>query len=261
MISILNTIIDCQNAGKWDDLRQHIQPVVTTDNGPQDRDAFIEILRSSQKSEVDSYVEDIDSQALAARLIKTEAGESQETTFEYQEIVMAWFADGRLSRYLALKDADGREARNPTVTKTPQALTDSQSTTSLDLRAFYHDYIACINAKSMEADFDHKFCQSTVTHNNRQMTIPEYITLITDGQGAIKGLHFDIQDVVVDNRTGQIAARLEFTGVPVGKWANAEPNGKSVRFHENVMYWLHEGKIAWIWSVVDLDSYRKQLGA
>ncbi|KAJ3524772.1 hypothetical protein NM208_g11922 [Fusarium decemcellulare] len=264
IVSLFRALLDYQNAGKWQELEKHIQPTVDVDNDQQQRDTFIARLRSEvelghQQFRLESYVVDVNSKAIAARIIKSETAQDDiAKTFEYQEITLAWFVDGRLSKYRALQDDDTRRMRQATAPSTPTSELQSRAPTSLNLRSFYQNYISSINSKSMDQDFD-KFCQPTVTHNTRPFAIPEYIKLISESQAAIKGLYFDVQDLLVDDQSGLVAARLEFTGEPVETWAGAKPNGKSVRFHEHVMYWLDGGKITWVWSIVDLHSYRRQL--
>ncbi|KAF4472329.1 polyketide cyclase [Fusarium albosuccineum] len=264
IVSLFRALLDYQNAGKWEELEKYIQPTIDVDNDQQQRDTFIARLRSEvelghQQFGLESYVVDVDSKAIAARIIKSETAQDDiAKTFEYQEITLAWFIDGRLSKYRALQDDDTRRMRQATAPSTPTSELQSRAPTSLNLRSFYQNYISSINSKSMDQDFD-KFCQPTVTHNARAFAIPEYIKLISESQAAIKGLYFDVQDLLVDDQSGLVAARLEFTGEPVETWAGAKPNGKSVRFYEHVMYWLDGGKITWVWSIVDLHSYRRQL--
>ncbi|KAF4453286.1 hypothetical protein F53441_4016 [Fusarium austroafricanum] len=258
LAAVLQAILDAQNEGKWETLESLVQPILVTDTAPQQRDIFIENLRSNPhvSSKLDSCVVDINAQAIAARVIKTETLSKAERC-EYQEIILAWFIDGRLSTLKTLRDDDSRRARQTSATATPTSLKKLNST-SLDLGTMYCNYIKSINDETMETNFE-SFCKPSVTHNTQKKTIAEYISLIQESQRAIQGLHFDIQDLIVDKDAGRVAARLEFTGVPVKTWADAEPNGKSVKFHEHVMYWLDEGKIHWVWSIVDLDTYRKHL--
>ncbi|KAF4969111.1 hypothetical protein FZEAL_10287 [Fusarium zealandicum] len=271
ILSLFSNIIDCQNSKRWETLERYLQPTVNNNGQSQPREAFISYLQpgfdeEGKQSRLDSHLVDVTSQALAARLIisQTVVQEGKEDgpaveTFQYQAIVLAWFVDGRLSRWQALQDDETYRTRQPSATSTPQAiLTRPSSTPSIDLKMRYHDYIKSINNKTMEAHF-HKFCQPTVMHNDREMTTADYISLIGESQECIRDLNFKVQDILVDNQSGQVAARLEFTGVPVAKWANAEPNGKGVRFHEHVMYWLDGGRISWVWSILELDEYRKQL--
>ncbi|KAJ4269470.1 hypothetical protein NW762_001130 [Fusarium torreyae] len=271
MVDLLETIISAQNEGKWDTLEHLVQPNVVINDNSQQRDVFIAKLRSDienqgKSSKLDSCVVDVNAQAITARIIKTQTppAEKEEErasiiqTIQYQEITLAWFIDGQLSALKTLQDNDARRAKQHSATATPTHLLENSSPTSLNLEEMYRGYIKSINDKTMEANFQN-FCKPSVTHNTHQKTIPEYISLIKESQSAIKNLYFDIQDLVVDNESGRVAARLEFTGTPVKEWADAEPNGDSVRFHEHVMYWLDEGKIHWVWSIVDLDTYRRQL--
>ncbi|KAF5018110.1 hypothetical protein F66182_9929 [Fusarium sp. NRRL 66182] len=261
IVTIFETILTSQNEGKWDTLGSLVQPTVTINNIAQQRDVFIAGLHSAIENEVilsrlDSCVVDVNTQAIAARIIKSPDALTQESR-QYQEITLAWFVDGRLSALKTLQDNDARRAGRGVEAKTPAHHLES-TPTSLHLEAVYRDYIRSINDKTMESSFE-KFCQPSVTHNAKTRTVAEYISLIQESQTAIDSLHFDIQDLVVDNESGRLAARLEFTGLPVKRWADAEPNGKHVKFHEHVMYWFDKGKIHWVWSIVDLDSYRNQL--
>ncbi|EWG53176.1 hypothetical protein FVEG_11662 [Fusarium verticillioides 7600] len=255
LIDLLKSILNARNETKWETLESLFQPSMLIDTTSQPRDNFIANLRSASGVSVtlDSCVVDVNAQAVAGRVIKTETLPDGER-YECQEIILTWFIDGRLKTLKRLKDVDSRSAKQTT---TPSTLEELKPST-LDLAALYREYIKSINDKTMEATFD-KFCQPSVAHNTVKKTIAEYISLISDSQSAIQGLFFDIRDLIVDEDAGRVAARLEFTGVPVKAWAGAEPNGKSVKFHEHVMYWLDKGRIHWVWSVVDLDSYRKQL--
>ncbi|KAF5597641.1 polyketide cyclase [Fusarium pseudoanthophilum] len=255
LVDLLKSILNARNEAKWETLESLFQASMLIDTTTHQRDNFIANLRSATGVSVklDSCVVDVNAQAVAGRVIKTETLPDGER-YECQEIILTWFVDGRLATLKRLKDVDSRSAKQTT---TPSTLKELKPTT-LDLGALYREYIKSINDKTMEANFA-RFCQPSVTHNTEKKTIAEYIYLISESQDAIQGLYFDIQDLIVDKDAGRVAARLEFTGIPVKTWAGAEPNGKSVKFHEHVMYWLDEGKIHWVWSVVDLETYRKQL--
>ncbi|CEI70684.1 hypothetical protein FVEN_g830 [Fusarium venenatum] len=261
IIDSLEAILSAQSEGHWDTLKSLLQPTVAVNNNSLQRDTFIAHLRSdvennNTSSKLDSSVIDVNAQAIAARVIKTQSTSSDES-FQYQEIVLAWFTDGQLSAIKSLQDNDSRRAREPSATSTPAHLLESFNPTTVDLDSTYRQYIGSINEKTMETTFE-TFCKPLVTHNTHEKTIAEYISLIQESQEAIQGLYFDIQDLLVDKQSGRVAARLEFTGVPVKTWADVKPNGQGVNFHEHVMYWLEEGKIHWVWSIVDLDTYREQ---
>ncbi|RBR18144.1 uncharacterized protein FIESC28_06210 [Fusarium coffeatum] len=262
VISSLEAILSAQNYAQWDKLESLIQSTVTVNDRSLQRDEFIAQLRSDVdnnniSAKLDSYVVDVDAQAMAARVIKTQSISQTASTVQYHEILLAWFLDGRLSATKSLQDSDARRAKEPSATETPADLLENATETTINLGSIYRDYIKSINDKTMEVTFK-KFCKLVVTHNTQEKTIAEYISLIQESQEAIQGLYFDIQDLLVDKDSGRVAARLEFTGVPVKAWAGVEPSGQSVKFHEHVMYWFDGGKIHWVWSTVDLDTYREQ---
>ncbi|KAF4985777.1 hypothetical protein FGRMN_11102 [Fusarium graminum] len=247
LVAAVKKILDVQNEGHQTDAESLVQPTITNDGSA---------APGIETWILDSCVVDVNAQAVAARVIKTKTISSTRIR-QYQEITLAWFAHGQLSCLKTLIDNDTRRAEQGLEKATPQDLQEPCHT-SIDLEAKYRAYIKSINDHTMEANFG-LFCKPCVSHNAAEKTIAEYISLIQESQSAIEGLNFEIQDLIVDNDAGRVAARLEFTGTPVKRWANAMPNGGSVKFHEHVMYWLDEGKIHWVWSIVDLDAYREQL--
>ncbi|KAF5665298.1 polyketide cyclase [Fusarium heterosporum] len=247
LVAAVEKILDKQNEGHQTDAESLVQPNITVDG---------RVAPSVETWALDSCVIDVNAQAVAVRVIKTQAI-SLTRTCQYQEIIFAWFAHGQLSCLKTLRDNDARRAEQELEKATPQNL-QAPCHTSLDLEAKYRAYIKSINDQTMEATFD-GFCKAWVSHNAAKKTIAEYISLIQESQSAIQGLNFEIQDLIIDKDAGRVAARLEFTGTPVKRWADAMPTGGSVKFHEHVMYWFDEGKIHWVWSIVDLDTYREQL--
>ncbi|KAM0424900.1 hypothetical protein ACHAPT_009956 [Fusarium lateritium] len=265
IVPSLQAILHCQNDAKWNELEAYIQPTVNIVGGSQKRDEFIAFLCSevedgNRQSRLDSYVVDRESQAIAARVIQIETaqdGSSTLKTFQYQEIILAWFVDRRLSTFKAIRDNDSRRAKLPIAKSTPDTLV-KLSTTALDLKIRYYEYITSINTRTMEADFE-TFVQPFVMHNGRKMTTSDYIRPIREIQEAIESLHLEVQDMLVDNEAGQVAVRIKFTGVPVREWGNVEPNGKPVTFHEHVMYWFDAGMVSFVWAALDFDEYKMQL--
>ncbi|KAF6805432.1 SnoaL-like polyketide cyclase [Colletotrichum sojae] len=268
---VLRTIVRNLDAQDWEGVEKDVQPTIDLNGQSQPATVFFDQLSKPPSPETwwerqtDVIALDSGGDAVAARFIHCVrprgSAESPEETYEFQEIVFAWFVDNRLARWLSLRDEDGFRARTPTVPRTPhQSYTDRSppADPSLDLAEHYRAYIKSINAKTMEAEFG-RFCQPELEHSGRRLSIAEYIPLISDSQDAIEDLHFNIRELLADPQTQQVAAVLEFTGTPVREWGGAKPNGKSVRFRELVMYQLHEGKIQRVWSVIELDAYREQL--
>ncbi|KAI0455461.1 SnoaL-domain-containing protein [Xylaria acuta] len=129
---------------------------------------------------------------------------------------------------------------------------------ALVLEGIYFDYVGCINGRTMQSKLP-SYCQPHVIHNTRRLSLDAYRLLIQEAITAIPDIKFGIDSIVVDHVTQRVAVRLEFTGTPTGKLADVEPTGRSVRFHEHVTYFFQEGKIDRVWSIVDWDSYRRQL--
>ncbi|KUI70076.1 hypothetical protein VM1G_06558 [Cytospora mali] len=126
----------------------------------------------------------------------------------------------------------------------------------------YHAYIATINAgPTAMASHLAEFCQPIVTHNGQALSLQRYQRLMEDAQEAIPDIKFQVAHLIVNEEKQQVAARLEFRGTPVKLWAGVEPNGKEVKFSEMVFYWFDEGKIRNVVSLVDMGSYRKQMGS
>ncbi|TEA14820.1 hypothetical protein C8034_v002643 [Colletotrichum sidae] len=267
-LSALHAIVHYLETHNWQEVEKRVHPRIQRNGQPQPATDFFALLSfppndpSRRHRQLDSSLLDISGDAVALRLIHcTNLDSSSDTVYEYAEIVFAWFTNGRLARWQSLCDEDAARARKTTAPRTPHHpdITSRPSPdTTLDLKHHYRAYIKSINDGTMERDFG-RFCQPELDHNGRRLSIAEYIPLISDSQEAIRDLRFDIQELLVDDATQQIAARLEFTGTPVREWGGAKPNGHEVRFHEHVMYQLDGGKIGRVWSVIELDAYRSQL--
>ncbi|TDZ16320.1 hypothetical protein Cob_v010625 [Colletotrichum orbiculare MAFF 240422] len=267
-LSALHAIVHYLETHNWQEVEKRVHPRIQWNGQPQPATDFFALLSfppndpSRRHRQLDSSLLDISGDAVALRLIHcTNLDSSSDTVYEYAEIVFSWFTNGRLARWQSLCDEDAARALNTTAPRTPHHpdITSRPSPdTTLDLKHHYRAYIKSINDGTMERDFG-RFCQPELDHNGRRLSIAEYIPLISDSQEAIRDLRFDIQELLVDDATQQIAARLEFTGTPVREWGGAKPNGKAVRFHEHVMYQLDGGKIGRVWSVIELDAYRSQL--
>ncbi|OLN97169.1 hypothetical protein CCHL11_02084 [Colletotrichum chlorophyti] len=265
--SLFSAIIEVRNRERWTDLESYVHPNFTLNGSSNPRSELAELLGFGRRAEgtgevrIDSIAVDDKLGGVAARLVNrvtpTDPGAN---ALERQEIVFAYFTDGRLSSWQALQDEDGvrdgtpaiPSAQPPTTTRGPSALSYA------GLKDFYRAYINSINSQTMEKDFP-RFCQPELEHNDRRLSIVEYIPLISDSQNAIEGLHFHIQDLLADEGNQRIAARLEFTGTPVREWGGATPNGKPVNFHEHVVYDLESGKISHVKSVIELGLYREQM--
>ncbi|GKT63219.1 snoaL-like polyketide cyclase [Colletotrichum tofieldiae] len=265
-------LIHDHNAKRWTDLETRLLDIVVVDGESLPRGHFRDYLHNDLAGEgdtkevrIDAILVDVDSKSIAARLINHVTLVESTKAFEYQEIVLANFINNLLSNWQTVRDEDGFRSREPTVPCTPLSSSSSFNNppsplkTPAELKSFYRSYINSINEKTMAKEFDN-FCQPKLNHNGRELTIAEYIPLISNSQDAIEGLHFHVQELFADGETQQVAARLQFTGTPVKEWAGAKPNGKPVNFHEHVMYQLEHGRISRVWSTIELDVYRNEMG-
>jgi len=162
IIQSLEAIINAQDENHWDKLESSIESIVTINKTPLQRDKFIaqlcsDVTDNNTSSKLDSFIVDVNAQAIAARVIKTQSISPEAQLVQYQEIMLAWFKDGRLSSIKSLQDNDARRAKEPSAAKTPGHLLDNANSTTIDLYSIYRDYIKSINSKTMEATFG-RFC-------------------------------------------------------------------------------------------------------
>ncbi|OLN81859.1 hypothetical protein CCHL11_07008 [Colletotrichum chlorophyti] len=268
----LREYIDCLNHAKWDVIGNHLADTINRNNRTQTREDHITRLRSrveglaSFRVKIDTLLVDKKAQAVAARYINrvTVADAMMYVdpvgkTYEFDEQCFVWFDErGKISRILTLQDNDGIRRQTPEAPTTPRFLTRSFPKEPVDLASLYRAYVASINNHTTKSEFP-RLCRREVRHNNRVMSLDDYRRSMNASQEAISGLKFEIQELLVDEETQQVAARLEITGTPIAEFADAKPNGKSVKFHEHCMYRFDKGKIALVWATMELDSYRRQL--
>ncbi|KAK4097151.1 hypothetical protein N658DRAFT_434568 [Parathielavia hyrcaniae] len=183
--------------------------------------------------------------------------------FEYARHMFVFFTDNKISQIYDISDdddgAEKPEGGQPQCIVPPPSLRPPPPRTSIDMRQFYADYIACLNSGELAEDL-HQFCKpSGVVWNGTLMSVQQYADMIQASLDAISGLFFDMHTLVVDEPRQQLAARIEFTGTPVKPHAGGVPNGRQVAFAEHVFYWLEQGRISDVLSIVDWEEYRSQL--
>ncbi|KAI8711269.1 hypothetical protein NCS52_01502800 [Fusarium sp. LHS14.1] len=259
IVTVFKTILDHRDTANWDGIHRYIQPTVELENTILQRDAFIAQLHSAtddsrQQSKLGNYVVDVDSQVIAAEVLNSGNDESATgKNLGYREITFIWFANS-----LIFKFKSQRDGHSQTLESTPHPITSSQTVSSLDLKTYYHEYIATINAGTIGQNPE-KFLSPTIIHNNRAIETTGFVGWMNGAHKAVQSLHYEIKHLVVDGQSGQVAACVEVSGLPVENWFGVEPNGKSVRFQEHAMYWVDKKQINKIITVLDLDSFRKQL--
>ncbi|KAJ7025387.1 hypothetical protein C8F04DRAFT_1400662 [Mycena alexandri] len=182
--------------------------------------------------------------------------------FFQQQIVS--LKDGRVSKVLAVTDFDhvqrqlsGEQDRGEPDDIEPRHTAVGGLTTA-ELDRLYRDYITCINEDLTEAGLSN-FCHPIVVHSRKELTLERYCALIQGSSSAVRDMTAHIHTLVAQEQSQRVGVRLEWSGTPVTTLQGVEPNGRSVRFPEHVIYQLKSGKIARVWSVVDWEEFRRQM--
>jgi predicted ester cyclase len=124
-----------------------------------------------------------------------------------------------------------------------------------DLREFYLDYIACLNARDL-GRLD-AFVSEAVEYNGERIGLAGYRQMLEQDIAAIPDLHYDV--TVLVSEPPCIAARLRFACTPGGEFMGLPVNGRRVSFSENVFYKFEDRRIAQVWSVIDKAALERQL--
>lgn len=126
----------------------------------------------------------------------------------------------------------------------------------------YKDYIdAVYNAHNPDA-IDRFFSSTVVVHS----VAPD----VADGNGigylkdlaknlitAFPDIHMSVEDVVQEG--DRLSARVVLEGTHKGEFIGIAPTGRKIKVANFAMYRLQDGKIAEVWSLVDIAQLRMQL--
>ena len=102
-----------------------------------------------------------------------------------------------------------------------------------------------------------EFVHDSVVHNDRTLTVAEFQDLLRRDAAEIPDLHYDIELLVIDGE--QVACRIRFACTPAS-FRGLPPAVRPISFVEHVFYRYRDGRIAQIWSMIDMDAIRDQLG-
>lgn len=183
---------------------------------------------------------------------------AQRQKFEYSRHMFVYFFNNKISDISDISDEGDKFRQLARITPLP-TLRPPPPRVSIDMQQFYEEYIDTINS-SKGGHAVQKFCKPTgVTWNGNKKSADEYCMLMGNAFDAIPDLQFTAHTVLVNVEKQQIAARIDFTGTPVKPFGGGIPNGRPVAFTEHAFYWLEQGKISDVLTIVDWESYRAQL--
>ena len=225
------------------------------------------------RSELDFLVRDTSSPLIVARVILTlrdisspDGGrEDQPTTELAAHITTTPDPSSSSSTSIILDEPSqansGGAHRASAIPTHPRPPSSSTRHTPQPLAETYKAYIKTFMANPATPTTLSYFLRRPVTHNTRNLSVPEYQALIQEVRAAaIPDIRCEVLGLVVDEGRQVVAARLEFAGTLVGPFGGAgqpPPGGLVVRIPEIVFYWFDRGRIREVVSLVDL----KGLGA
>ncbi|KAA8635348.1 hypothetical protein SMACR_01546 [Sordaria macrospora] len=240
------SLIDRINRHQWSFLSDEVHSTITYNKEDISLYHLVESFkeefsrRSNTQMEIVTLVAGTpeEGEAVAARLKVKDivvqrpyTASSQRRQTEYTRHMFVYFSDGKISEIQDIVDGDEKRRQSANIVPVPN-FRPPPPPSSIDLRQFYEDYIACINEKRIQQDL-HQFCKGTV---------------------------FVPRTVLIDEAKQQIAVRIEFAGLPVKPFGGAMPNGRRVHFAEHAIYWLEQGKISHVLTIVDWEDFKSQLG-
>lgn len=120
----------------------------------------------------------------------------------------------------------------------------------------YRGYLACLNDRRF--DDLARFVHDPVVHNDRRIGVDAFKDMLRRDAAEIPDLRYEIERLVIEG--DQLACRIRFDCTPTG--FRGLPAAESrISFVEHVFYQYRSGRIAQIWSLIDMDAIREQLGA
>lgn len=208
---------------------------------------------------IDLLIQDDDETKLAARVIhSTSLDDVVPPKASRVEHLFLWTSQGKMAKLISLNDRHDLNEQATAVASTPTASQNTINESKSSLGSLYTEYIDTINTLTMGDNLD-KYCHPVVTHNDHTYSIDEYRMMIESSFDDIKGLHFAINDLVIDSKSQYIGALLGFTGTPVKAFRGILPTGRDVQFSEHAFYRLRYGKIEQVWSLLDLESFKRSI--
>ena len=257
----------------WQAARSYLAPNVTYNGNPiqEAHSELAEVAAAAPdiQSEIDTLVVGNDGLSVAARIIHRAtlvksilAIPVTGQPVEWTEHIMLWVSDDDdklISRILALVDTQHQSAE--TVPRTPSDLQQRPPPVAFNLDSMYRSYLAAINSPTI-ADNLPTFYQPNLVHTAKDMTIKDLADFLEASPKILRDLNLSATDLIVDDASQQIAARIQFDGTPLKPFFGIDPptDGRAVRFYEHAFYKLDGGKFKFIWAMMDLVGYQDQVG-
>ncbi|KAH7305573.1 hypothetical protein B0I35DRAFT_483920 [Stachybotrys elegans] len=272
--SIYRSWVDSVNARNWDEALNLLAPSVEYNSHESSSEAAVGLIKAhitetmpDNKTDIDTLVVDRSGLKVAARLIHhatlAKPYKKAEVTgkpIEWAENVWTYFnEDGKIVKIISISDSEAINRNTESVPRTP-AEPRSLPAEPQNLALAYQTYMQSMQAGTMAVEFP-KFIHPTSYHNNVPLTIPHLMGLLANIFGSIQDLDVKLLDLIVDEDSQQIAGRFQFGGLPNKEFFGIPPTGKTVQFTEHPLYQIHEGKILRVWTLHDLEAYRKCLEA
>jgi predicted ester cyclase len=124
------------------------------------------------------------------------------------------------------------------------------------LETIYRRYLRTLNER--RHDDLAQFVQDELTYNGEPLTATEYAAQRRREAQEIPDLAYAVDLLLVAG--DHVSARLVFDCSPRGDFLGLPVDGRRVSFVEHVFYRFREGRIEDVWSLVDTDAIRAQLG-
>ena len=125
-----------------------------------------------------------------------------------------------------------------------------------ELRARYLEYLACLNDRRW-GDLG-EFVADRLTYNGNRLRCNDYRSMIERDTDAAPDLRYTPELIVVDGDV--LACRLYFRCHPQRTFLGLVPSGGAVSFAEHVFYRFADLKIVEVWSLIDKEAVRAQIG-
>ncbi|UQC77882.1 SnoaL-like polyketide cyclase [Colletotrichum lupini] len=237
IVSIFQAFLNAVNNKKWDEVHNHLQPVVraTYNENTESRDQFINRLTTTA-----------DKGSIFSADQRCPRG----------DLILVFFENGKIVRLYQVANQQSRGVGPvPAPPFVPEyAAKGSQNPISAaKIEALYRKYIYSYNDGTMPTVLPALWAETISMHGNLVPAVGAVGFLGKILLPVIAGLKYEVDEFVVDEKKQQIAVRLSISGVPQNK--NLQKNGPDgkVTVYEHALYGYEEGKVAWAWAAQAFD--------